>query len=95
VSRKDLPIHYRGVQSGHAVAQWLLEHPKQDWNNHTLIFLEVENEFKLLRLLDKVKDKEDNFSTFHEPDIGNQLTAIACHTNSRVFSNLKLQGSTL
>lgn len=94
VSRKDLAPHYRAVQSGHAIAQWLLDHPDQDWNNHTLIFLEIDNEVKLRQLLHKVQQREDNYSTFHEPDISNQLTAISCYTNSRIFSNLKLQGST-
>jgi hypothetical protein len=30
---------------------------------------------------------------FREPDIGDQMTAIACLTDSKLFSNLKLFGS--
>ena len=36
---QKLDAVYGCVQGGHAVAQWLLEHPKQDWNNNYLIYL--------------------------------------------------------
>ncbi len=94
VLRKDLGLQYAGVQAGHTVAQWLLKHPKQDWNNHTLVYLEVADETVLANLLRKVQIREDNFETFREPDINNELTGIACYTNSKIFRDLKLLGST-
>lgn len=36
---KELNPVYGCVQGGHAVAQYLLEHPKQNWNNQYLIYL--------------------------------------------------------
>ena len=37
VNKKLAPI-YGCVQGGHAVAQFMLENPKQDWNNNFLIY---------------------------------------------------------
>lgn len=68
---------YGCVQGGHAVAQWLLEHPNQEWNNSYLIYLYAD--------LDKWKVRLDlvnkDYSSFYEPDLDNQLTAIACSRN--------------
>lgn len=36
---QKLDVVYGCVQGGHAVAQWLLEHPNQNWNNNYLIYL--------------------------------------------------------
>lgn len=45
--RKDMPKSYQAVQAGHAVAEWLIETPKNKWNNHTLIYLNVPSEAEL------------------------------------------------
>jgi hypothetical protein len=86
--RKDLPESYRAVQAGHAVAEWLLH--DQSWQNETLIYLTVTNEFSLYRWADKLDRKEIKWIGFREPDIGNQLTAIATLSDGRVFRNLEL-----
>lgn len=65
---QKLDAVYGCVQGGHAVAQWLLEHPNQEWNNSYLIYLYAD-------LVNK------DYSSFYEPDLGNQLTAIACSRN--------------
>lgn len=69
-----------------AVAQWLLEHPNQDWNNNYLIYLYAD--------LDKWKVRLDlvnkDYSSFYEPDLDNQLTAIALQDDGRMFKKLKL-----
>lgn len=69
-----------------AVAQWLLEHPNQDWNNNYLIYLYAD--------LDKWKVRLDlvnkDYSSFYEPDLSNQLTAIALQDDGRMFKKLKL-----
>lgn len=76
-------VVYKG---GHAVAQWLLEHPNQDWNNNYLIYLYAD--------LDKWKVRLDlvnkDHSSFYEPDLDNQLTAIALQDDGRMFKKLKL-----
>lgn len=44
--RKDLSPEQKAVQAGHAIAELLLDVPKErhKWRNGTLVYLEVENE---------------------------------------------------
>lgn len=86
--RKDLPASYRAVQAGHAVAEWLLQ--DRSWNNETLVYLGVPNEYSLFRWANKLDRKGIQWVGFREPDIGNQLTAIASISDGRVFKNLQL-----
>lgn len=81
---KSLEPVYGCVQGGHAVAQWLLEHPEQKWNNSYLIYLRA-NLFSIRRKL--VKRGKD-FSEFKEPDLNNKLTAIACEDSGKLFRDL-------
>lgn len=83
---KDLSPVYGCVQGGHAVAQWLLDHPDQTWNNSYLIYLKC-NLFSMRRRLIKL---QRDFSEFREPDLNNELTAIAIEDNGKLFRNLKL-----
>lgn len=66
-------------QSGHALAQFMLDHPDQatQWNNNYLICLSVENEEHLKNLMTKLNAHGIRASHFLEPDIGFELTAIA------------------
>lgn len=86
---QKLDVVYGCVQGGHAVAQWLLEHPNQNWNNNYLIYLYAD--------LDKWKVRLDlvnkDYSSFYEPDLDNQLTAIALQDDGRMFKKLKLVGN--
>ncbi len=83
---KDLTPVYGCVQGGHAVAQYLLEHPKQNWNNQYLIYLYANvNTWK--RKLDMFGL---DYSSFREPDLDNALTAIAVEDDGKMFKNLKL-----
>ena len=86
--RKDLPESYRAVQAGHAVAAWLLR--DRSWNNETLIYLSVPNEASLYRWANKLDLKGVNWVDFREPDIGNQMTAMAVLSDGKIFKNLKL-----
>ena len=83
---KQLEPVYGCVQGGHSVAQWLLEHPNQEWNNSYLIYLKCNLYTMRRRLIKLGKD----FSEFREPDLGNKLTAIAIENDGRLFRNLKL-----
>lgn len=90
VIRNDIPLAYQGVQGGHAVAQWLIENPNQTWNNDYLIYLQVEDLNKFMFKLDL---KEIKYSKFIEPDMDNQITAIACQSKDKMFEKLKLMGA--
>lgn len=91
VTRNDLSPSARAVQSGHAVAQFLLEH-KTDWNNGTLVYLKAHNEDHLRELIGNVKDR--NHSIFVEPDLGMSLTAVAvlgpANPGESLFPDLRL-----
>ena len=86
--RKDLDDSYKAVQAGHAVAAWLLH--DQSWKNETLIYLTVPNEVSLYRWAYKLDFKDIKWVGFREPDIGNQLTAIAVKSDGQIFKNLPL-----
>lgn len=85
VSRKDLNPGSQIAQSGHAIAQYHLEHPEQSkqWNNNYLICLSTENEQSLNKLLEKLESFGIPISTFYEPDLNNQLTSIAFQHNEQ------------
>ena len=72
------------AQSGHAIAQYCLEHPEhlKKWNNNYLICLSTENQTSLEKLFEKLTTYDIPISRFTEPDLGNELTAIAFHTNN-------------
>lgn len=77
---------YGCVQGGHAVAQWLLNHPSQDWNNNYLIYVSAD--------LSKWKERLDilniDYTEFREPDLDYQITALAVLNNDKIFKKLKL-----
>lgn len=55
--------------------------------------MSVENEEKLRLLKDKIHSKGLKYIAFYEPDIENQLTAIAiepCELSKKMISNLPL-----
>jgi hypothetical protein len=66
----------------------MLEHSNNlDWKNETLIYLSCNIEQMIYRL-----DRED-ITLFREPDLNNQITAIAVlgnEQNQKVFKKLKL-----
>lgn len=75
ISDESLDPIYAAVQSGHAVAKWLLEHPEQTWNNEYLIY--VKSSIEIMKFLKNIF----NVSAFYEPDLNNQMTAIALEYN--------------
>lgn len=87
VSDKLAPM-YGAVQGGHAIAQWMLEHSDNlYWKNETVVYLSCDIE-KMEYLLNG-----EDYSIFKEPDIGNEVTAIAVvgnERNERLFRRLKL-----
>lgn len=97
ITRRDLPLSYQAVQSGHAAIQFQHEHPElaKNWyhTSNYLIFLSVENEEELNNIIDTANKKNISISVFREPDIDNQITAIALEpsvTSKKLTSGLKL-----
>lgn len=70
---KRLNSIYGCVQGGHAVAQWLLDNPKQKWNNEYLIYLWADTD----RWISKFDELGIRYSAFREPDLNGTVTAIA------------------
>lgn len=74
---------YACVQGGHAVAQWLLEHPDQNWNNSYLIYLSADIKDWIDRL------GNSDFTLWHEPDLNGAATSIAMLSDGKMFKRLK------
>ncbi len=85
VNKKLSPV-YGCVQAGHAVAQWLIDNPQQEWNNEYLIYLYADTNKWYKKLMNLGID----FSAFFEPDLNYTITAIAVQENTgELFKNLK------
>lgn len=90
ITRDDLSPAQQAVQSAHAVADFIISNPEvskfwHDTSNY-LIILSVPTEFELQRTAQTLKAADLTFSPFHEPDIDNQLTAIAIEPSDRARS---------
>jgi hypothetical protein len=97
ITRADLSPGYQAVQSMHALRQFTEEHPEidQEWfkKSNYLGLLSVEDELALCKLIDKAVALGIKFSIFREPDIDNQITAIALEPGSKskkLCQNIKL-----
>ena len=83
VSNKLNPI-YGAVQGGHAIAQFLIEHPNSEWQNHTVVYLSCDIDNIVRKIQNKFTGKFNckEISFFNEPDLDNELTAIAAYKMS-------------
>jgi hypothetical protein len=97
VTRRDLHPGAQASQLTHAAQQFEKEHfdVQYEWyskSNH-LVLLSCENEESLKQLLVKAHIKGIKCSAFTEPDMDNQLTAIAfepCEDTCKLVSSLPL-----
>jgi len=97
ITRSDLDPGYQAVQSLHAGIQFAMEHTEihREWfeNSNYLGLLSVANEIELNNLIENAREQNINVSIFREPDIGDQITAIALAPGARtkkLCSRLKL-----
>lgn len=90
IVRKDLSIAQRAVQAGHAVAEFCLHSPFSRWSNGTLIYLGVKGLNQLENLKYKLEDQGIRVVEFREPDLNNQITAIATDKHSNYIEKLNL-----
>lgn len=79
IGRADLAPGLRAAQAGHAAFAFALEHPHltKRWGNSYLILLEAEDLRSLQRFLAHTKLAGLTTSEWHEPDLDDQLTAVA------------------
>lgn len=81
ITRTDLCPGQRAVQSNHAFREFVQQHSEVEraWyeQSNTLALLEVPDEKALVRLLEEARWKGVPAAAFHEPDRGNEMTAIA------------------
>ena len=94
IVRTDLPCSHPAVQAGHVVAEFYKDYPgfSQLWNNQTLIYLMVNTKRKLYNLMHKMDRNGIIYTYFKEPDIDDEITAIAVWMNeeSTFFDKYKL-----
>ncbi len=88
--RKDLTDSQRAVQAGHAVAEYLVHSPLSVWRNETLIYLGAKGLKDLKNLTRKLDFNDVNYTEWREPDLNNEITAIASDIDSPIFKKLNL-----
>lgn len=85
IARADLPVGLRTAQVGHALIAWALAYGEPPEN---LVVLSVKNLAELTALSERL---EGDVIRFREPDLGDELTAIAAGPALwRALSNLPL-----
>ena len=88
IVNKNLSKSQQGVQGGHALAQFALDHPDKfrEWRNRTIVYLKADLEW-MQRF-----ETSDHYSEFLEPHWDNQLTAFAVYGPNAEddFANLNL-----
>ena len=87
--RNDLSISQQAVQAGHVVAKIAAKRSDINWDNQVFVYLKV-SKYKLNKCLHKLSQDGIYHETFIEPDIGNQLTSIACIDSEGVFKSMSL-----
>lgn len=86
MTRRDLTAGSQSVQSTHAAIQFIFEHPEisEFWfKDPYLAQLSVENEDALKHLIHKLQKANIKYSIFREPDLGNEITAIAIEPSDK------------
>lgn len=98
IVRKDLKEGYRLVQSCHAVADFAAQHGEEfmEWQSKSnyLCCLEA-SKLEIDKTITKLDELKIKYSVFLEPDIGNEMTAIAIEAiprnlHKKLFKKLKL-----
>ena len=81
VVRSDLAPGAQLAQSNHATAEFSVAYPEafRDWaaNQRNIVCLNIQGEAALADLLKLAKAKGVPCAAFHEPDFGDELTAVA------------------
>ena len=90
IVRKDLSTSQQAVQAGHALAEYLMHGPFSRWQNGTLIYLGVKGRNQLENIKKKFERENIPHMEFREPDLDNQITAIATDQHNKYIDKLNL-----
>ena len=81
ITRRDLTIGQQATQGCHAAIDFQHQHPAEAREWHTksnyLAFLTVADEQELIKLITKAILTGIKHTVFREPDLDNQITAVA------------------
>jgi peptidyl-tRNA hydrolase len=75
--RKDLSRSQQVVQSAHAAIEASAQYHSEQQEHPSVIVLGVKNESKLHKFKDYVEENSLKYKLFREPDMDNELTAVA------------------
>lgn len=98
IVRKDIEPGYKVTQTSHAIAKFAIEYEdkfkKWQYESEYLCCLELEI-YKFDHVLSKLDELKIKYSVFREPDINNEITAIAVESINRelhktLFKKFKL-----
>lgn len=93
MTRDDLSAGYQSVQPAHALAHFAIDYKDvfEVWqtNHKNLIVLSVQDEDALHALWLQAKSMGIKTSAFLEPDIGNEMTAIAMEPSEKTYEITK------
>lgn len=99
MTRSDLGPGYQAVQSAHAAVEFSLDHPDtaREWRDASryMAVLVAPDEAELDHLATVAETKGIPITRFYEPDIGDQLTAVAFapqQNSKQLLSHLSLAG---
>lgn len=102
VTHGNLSAGYQIAQVAHVMAEYALNHHNSAkyWHHlsNSLIVLEAKNARDLSDLQEKAKSRGINVQEFREPDLGDEITALAFEpgkATKRLLSNLPLAGKNL
>lgn len=81
ITREDLSPAYQAVQATHAAVDFIFQYKDKAnvWHSisNSIIILSVPTEQHLYAIADTLRGLSISFNNFTEPDIGNELTALA------------------
>ncbi len=99
ITRRDLSLAQQCVQAAHAAIDFQHEHPQESvaWHKFSnyLAILTTKDEQSLIDLIVKASLRGIKYTVFREPDINNEITAVAFEASTeakKLCSNLPLLG---
>jgi peptidyl-tRNA hydrolase len=81
ISRRDLRPGQQAVQAMHAAIDFCFQHTEEarEWQSQSnyLAVLSVADEPALFNLIEKLEKRGIRYTAFREPDLNNEVTAVA------------------